>query len=100
MTFYHLYSARISATLRGDRYSDRGEVLMIAVRQQVQKLYWSSIFTPIGEYTIIATERGVCWIGSPGTPVDEGFFRTKRWIPMYQVAEDKQAAPLQHAIAE
>lgn len=73
---------------------------MIAVRQQVQKLYWSSISTPIGEYTIIATEQGVCWIGSPGTPVDEGFFRTKRWIPTYRAVKDKQAAPLLHAIVE
>jgi O-6-methylguanine DNA methyltransferase len=73
---------------------------MIAVRQQVQKLYWSSIASPIGEYVIIATERGVCWIGSPGTPVDEGFFRTKRWIPRYLVVNDKQAGLLQQAIGE
>src|SRR5438105_14955377 len=98
MAFYHLYSERISATLRGNRYSDIGEALMIAVRQQEQKLYWCSISAPIGEYTIIATERGVCWIGSPGTPVDEGFFRTKRWIPTYRVVKDKEAASLQHAI--
>lgn len=73
---------------------------MIAVRQQVQKLYWSSIATPIGEYTIIATESGVCWIGSPGASVDEGLFRIKRWIPTYRAVKDQQAVPLQLAIAE
>lgn len=73
---------------------------MLVVGQQVQKLYWSSIATPIGAYTLIATEKGVCWVGSPGTPVDEGFFRTKRWIPTYRVMKDKQVAPLQLAIVE
>jgi methylated-DNA-[protein]-cysteine S-methyltransferase len=73
---------------------------MIAVRQQVQKLYWGSIASPVGVCTLIATEKGLCWVGLPGTPVDEGVFRTKRWIPTYRMVRDEQAAPLRVASME
>ncbi len=73
---------------------------MVALRQQTHKLYWSGVASPIGEYTLIATETGICWVGSPGASVDEGLFRTKRWIPTYRVVRDEQAAPLHRAVLE
>jgi len=45
----------------------------------------------------MATERGVCWAGTPGTPVDEGFAWLRRKMQVEQLIEGEKIAPLQQA---
>lgn len=74
--------------------------MMLAVRQKAQILYWSSVPSPLGACIIMATEAGVCWTGTPGTAIDEGLFRTKRWLQIERVVEGEVVAPLQQAADE
>ncbi len=48
----------------------------------------------------MATERGVCWTGTPGTPVDEGFAWLRRRMQIDRVIEGEEIAPLQPAMDE
>ncbi len=71
---------------------------MVAVRQKAGTLYWSSVPGPLGECIVMATETGVCWTGTPGTPIDEGLFRTKRRVPFERVVRGEEIAPLRQAL--
>jgi len=73
---------------------------MVAVRQKTRILYWSSVPCAMGECVVMATEEGVCWAGTPGTAVDEGLFRTKRWLQIDRVVRDEVVAPLRQAVDE
>ena len=73
---------------------------MVVVRQKTQDIFWSSMTSPLGECIVMATEMGVCWTGTPGTAVDEGLFRTKRWVQFDHVMRDEKVTPLQLAIDE
>ncbi|MBV9227908.1 MAG: methylated-DNA--[protein]-cysteine S-methyltransferase, partial [Chloroflexi bacterium] len=48
----------------------------------------------------MATEAGVCWTGTPGTPVDEGLFRTNHWLQVDRVVRDETVTPLRQAVDE
>ncbi len=48
----------------------------------------------------MATEMGVCWVGTPGTEVDEGLSRTRRRLHVEKVVEGESIAPLQQAMDE
>lgn len=37
-----------------------------------ETLCWSSVPSACGECVLMATERGLCWLGTPGTPRQEG----------------------------
>jgi O-6-methylguanine DNA methyltransferase len=63
-------------------------------------LYWSSVSSPQGVIVVMATERGVCWTGTPGTPVGDGFTWLRRKIQFDQVIEGEEIAPLQQAMDE
>ena len=73
---------------------------MLAVRPKTQVLYWCSVPSPRGECIVMATEAGVCWTGTPGSAIDDGLFRTKRWIPVERVVQGAQVAPLHVAVEE
>lgn len=73
---------------------------MIAVRQKECKLYWCTTASPLGECTLIATDTGICWLGLPGSAIDEGLFRTNRWLTVNRVVKDEKAAPLQCSLDE
>jgi len=45
----------------------------------------------------MATKHGVCWAGTPGTPVDEGFAWLSRKMRLEQLIEGERIAPLQQA---
>lgn len=49
---------------------------------------------------MIATERGVCWTGTPGTSHEEGLSLLERHIAIEQVVEDEEVAPLRQAMDE
>ena len=67
--------------------------------QQVT-LYWSSVPTPRGICVVAATERGVCWMGTPGTPAEAGIAWARRKLAIGEVREGEDIAPLAQAIDE
>jgi O-6-methylguanine DNA methyltransferase len=73
---------------------------MVVAVPKTTELYWSSASSPQGLIEVMATERGVCWTGTPGTPVDEGFAWLKRKMQIERVIEGETIAPLQQAMDE
>ncbi len=67
---------------------------------RTKELYWSSASSPQGQIIVMATERGVCWTGTPGTPIDTGLTWLKRKTVYDEVIEAEEIAPLQQAIDE
>ena len=73
---------------------------MVVALPKTTVLYWSSASSPKGLIVVMATERGVCWTGTPGTPVDEGFTWLRRRMQIDRVIEGEEIAPLQWAMDE
>jgi O-6-methylguanine DNA methyltransferase len=73
---------------------------MIATLQKTIRLYWSSVPSPRGECVILATEAGVCWTGTPGTPLEKGITWARRVLQVERVVEGGQCLPLQIATDE
>jgi O-6-methylguanine DNA methyltransferase len=73
---------------------------MVVAVPKTMELYWSSVSSPQGLIVVMATERGVCWTGTPGTPVDEGFACLRRKMQFDRVIEGEKIAPLQQAMDE
>ncbi len=65
-----------------------------------QTIYWSSVPSAYGTCSILATEKGVCWTGTPGTPVDEGIVWVKRRFQVEHIVKGEEVAPLQQAVNE
>ena len=63
-------------------------------------LYWSSVPSPYGAWLALATERGVCWTGTPGATLEEGVAWVKRWLPIGQIIEGEDIQPLRQAVEE
>jgi O-6-methylguanine DNA methyltransferase len=76
------------------------ELQMIAILPKTTPLHWSSVPSPLGECIILATEAGVCWTGTAGTPVDEGIAWAKRALQVEHVIEGGRCLPLQIATEE
>lgn len=75
-------------------------MVAIAQRPLTQTLYWSSVPSPMGGCVVMATEHGVCWTGTPGTTVDEGFAWVRRRLQVEPAVEGKTIAPLEQAVDE
>src|SRR5579863_1397169 len=73
---------------------------MVTTSQKTATLYWSSTPTPMGTCVAMATERGVCWTGTPGTLVDWGLGQIKRHMTVENVIQGEEVAPLQQAMDE
>ena len=73
---------------------------MVVALPKTTVLYWSSVSSTKGLIVVMATERGVCWTGTPGTPVDEGFAWLRRRMQIDRVIEGEEIAPLQPAMDE
>jgi methylated-DNA-[protein]-cysteine S-methyltransferase len=71
---------------------------MVVAVPKTTELFWSSVSCPQGLIIVMATERGVCWTGTPGTPIDEGFTFLRRKMQFDRVIEGEEIAPLQQAI--
>jgi O-6-methylguanine DNA methyltransferase len=63
-------------------------------------LYWSSIPSPYGAWLALATERGVCWTGTPGTILEHGVAWVKRWLPIGEIIEGEHIPPIRQAVEE
>lgn len=75
-------------------------MVVIGQKASTETLYWSSVASPRGQCVVMATERGVCWTGTPGTPADAGFSWLSRKYPFKDAVEDAAVAPLQQALDE
>ena len=73
---------------------------MLVAAPKTTELYWSGVSCPQGQIIVTATERGVCWTGTPGTPIDTGLAWLKRKMEFDQVIEGEEIAPLQQAMDE
>jgi O-6-methylguanine DNA methyltransferase len=73
---------------------------MVIATPKTTELYWSSVSCPQGLIIVMATERGVCWTGTPGTPINDGLAWLKRKMGFERVIEGEEIAPLQQAMDE
>ena len=73
-------------------------MVMVVAVPKTTELFWSSVTCPQGLIVVMATERGVCWTGTPGTPVGEGFAWLRRKMQFDRVVEGEKIAPLQQAM--
>jgi methylated-DNA-[protein]-cysteine S-methyltransferase len=76
------------------------ELMMIETLQRMTTLHWNSVPGPMGECVVMATEAGVCWAGTPGTPMDEGIAWARRALQIVCIVEGGQCLPLQVAVDE
>lgn len=73
---------------------------MLVVRQSPLTLYWTSVSSLRGDCIIIGTDAGVCWTGTPGTPIDEGLFWVNHRLTVGRVTRSEEPAPVQQAADE
>ncbi|GHO95854.1 hypothetical protein KSF_059020 [Reticulibacter mediterranei] len=73
---------------------------MLVVRQKLLTLYWTSVSSLRGDCIIIGTDAGVCWTGTPGTPIDDGLFWVNHRLEVGRVIRSEEPAPVQQAAAE
>ena len=65
-----------------------------------ETLYWSSESSAQGMCTIIATEKGVCWMGTPGTSRESGVAWLERRMLIAQMVETETIEPLRQAMEQ
>src|SRR5579863_2099662 len=63
----------------------------------VRTLYWSSVSSPRGACAMLGTEDGICWLGTPGTPLAMGLNWIRRKLDFTSVIEDSSSEPLHQA---
>src|SRR6266516_1536836 len=73
---------------------------MVTVAQAKKTLYMSSTSSPFGECVVMATEAGVCWVGTPGTPAIKGQTWVEHRLPGTYVVSHEEIAPLRQAVDE
>ena len=73
---------------------------MPRIQARTTVVYWDEVPSPLGSCFVIATEKGVCWTGTPGTPLEEGLARTEKWWTFKSVEQGAQVEPLRQAVQE
>lgn len=73
---------------------------MVVAVSGVRTLYWSSVASPRGACAMLGTEDGICWLGTPGTPLDTGLNWIRRKMDVTSVSEDASIEPLRQAADE
>jgi methylated-DNA-[protein]-cysteine S-methyltransferase len=71
---------------------------MVVALSGVTTLHRSSVSSPRGSCAILATEHGICWLGTPGTPLDIGLNWVQRKMTLTTVVEDASIEPLRQAV--
>ena len=71
---------------------------MVVALSGVTTLHWSSVSSPRGSCVILATERGICWLGTPGTALDMGLCWVERKMSFDSVSNDESIEPLRQAV--
>ena len=65
-----------------------------------QTVYWDSVSTPKGDCVIMATEKGICWTGTPGTAKEEGFSWIEKHIKPQAIVKDGTYPILHKAVSQ
>lgn len=75
---------------------------MTTAAQKLETLYWTTVPSRRGECVIMATEAGVCWLGTPGTREDYGFSWVERRgkLDVDRVIKGEEIALLRQAAGE
>jgi methylated-DNA-[protein]-cysteine S-methyltransferase len=67
----------------------------------VETLYWSSTDSEQGVCTVISTEKGICWMGTPGTEREYGVHWLENHLTIGHLIEDENAVePLEQAMEQ
>jgi len=67
---------------------------------RIDTLYWSSAPSRYGACVVIATSKGICWTGTPGTSAYEGFVWARRHLQAEHIVEGEKIASLAQAMDE
>ncbi len=67
---------------------------------KIDTLYWSCAASPYGACVVLATNKGICWTGTPGTSADEGFAWARRHLQAEHIVKGEKIAPLMQAMDE
>lgn len=73
---------------------------IVKVKTKTEMLYWSSTSSAQGVCTVIATEKGICWTGTPGTSREHGLSLLERRMAIAHVIEGEDVEPLRQAMDE
>ncbi len=71
---------------------------MVVALSGVTTLHWSTVSSPRGSCVILATEHGICWLGTPGTSLDMGLSWVQHKMSFASVVEDASSGPLRKAV--
>ncbi len=73
---------------------------MANVLSQSISLHWTSVRSAIGECVLIASEDGICWAGTPATPLETGLAWVQQKVCSDYHIDGAMNAPLKHAADE
>jgi O-6-methylguanine DNA methyltransferase len=73
-------------------------ITVAKTKAPAETLYWGSVHSEQGTCTVIATEKGVCWSGTPGTSREYGLDWLARRLVIARVAEGESVEPLSQAL--
>lgn len=72
-------------------------IVGVQPKTKAETLYWNCVPSAQGACTIIATEKGVCWMGTPGTQREVGLSWLKRHLTIADVLAETAVEPLYQA---
>ena len=75
-------------------------ITVAKTKAPAETLYWGSVASEQGTCTVIATEKGVCWSGTPGTSREYGLNWLARRLVAARVVEGEDVEPLRQALAQ
>jgi methylated-DNA-[protein]-cysteine S-methyltransferase len=73
---------------------------MVVALPGVSTLHWSSVAGPQGACVVMSTEAGICWLGTPGTPLEAGLSWVQRRLTFEHAIQNVSVEPLRLAIDE
>ncbi|HEY1353238.1 MAG TPA: methylated-DNA--[protein]-cysteine S-methyltransferase [Ktedonobacteraceae bacterium] len=73
-------------------------ITLAKTRVAAEVLYQGSVVSDQGTCEVIATEKGVCWSGTPGTERDYGLNWLARRLRVARVVEGESIEPLRQAL--
>lgn len=73
-------------------------VTLAKTETAAEVLYWGSMASEQGRCEVLATEKGVCWSGVPGTSREDGLNWLARRLMVARVVEGEGVEPLCQAL--
>jgi len=73
-------------------------ITVAKTKASAETLYWSSVPSAQGICTVMATEKGVCWVGTPGTSREYGLRWLERRLSVAHVIAGEEVEPLRQAM--